>query len=950
MNLSLPTIQSMVYDPTSIQKLVIDSLSNTDNLSIMTTTSPFVMLLEAATTTAAAAAIEARAVIRRKYPSLALTAEELYHHITDSELANMFAIPSKANIAFYINITDLKMNGYRNDTGGYFEITIPIGTEVTILDTVFTLLNDIIVRLYDNGTILVEQQANNNDLAVNDIGVISYGIESDTQSTNWIFFETTVKQIKRNIINTSISPSEGVYKGIPLTDYYCYSNVSYKNALTNNSYVRMNNAHNDEYIDPKIPTAYIAVTDTEITYKIPDVYLVDGNVSGNLKIEMYETKGKLYLPINKFVFSDFTVTLGDTAASVSAAATTNVAIRCISRDIVDGGTAGMSFTELRDSIIFNTTGDIDLPITNYQLARYSLMNGYVIYKASDVITERVYVGIKDLPSLDSNIILAKQDVYVNTATLLLNELTNNSKITINRTDFVIKSNTVFKEHNGSITIVGDDELVMLSNLSKEDKIAYFKTNKYFFTPYYYVIDVADGFTYSRIYDLDSPSITNNKIISKNNNLTQRVNINKYTMLKTDTGYRLIFTLASDNSFKDLDQSKIGIQLAIPTRGNEVNIYFNSTYNADQGYYIIDIVSDLFVSEDNYIDVKNGISTLTYNYINLLSNITAYVYTTETSVTDNSKFMLNYINKPDGAHYTVFSKEQLDVTFGTKIEYLWNKVYNAYTERKYKTYGGNVPKVYDTDVYETFDNGCIIDCTTDDNGVVSVIKNKLHTKGDIVLESDGTTVYKYKQGDIVLDDNDNPVIDTFGGIIRYVDILMLEYEYALATSNPYKNYLASCVDTLRAYLLTDLPALNNKLLENTNILYKSNKSATPVVVLINNVYYNMPYTVAPTVQLYITGNTPLSSDEVEHYKDVVGNIIDKHLIKASVSLSSIKEDVISTLGVRVAGVKITNLDSTNSELIVFKEQTNKPVLGKVLDYNKYGEYIVRYDIELTVQYI
>jgi hypothetical protein len=259
-------------------------------------------------------------------------------------------------------------------------------------------------------------------------------------------------------------------------------------------------------------------------------------------------------------------------------------------------------------------------------------------------------------------------------------------------------------------------------------------------------------------------------------------------------------------------------------------------------------------------------------------------------------------------------------------------------------------VYDKDVYETFDNGYILDCKTDDNGVVSVIKNKLHSKGDTVLNPDGTTVYMYRKGDIVLDNNGNPVIDTFGGIIRYVDILMLEYEYALATSNAYKNYLASCVDTLRSYLLTDLPALNNKLLENTNILYKSNKSATPVIVLINNVYYNMHYIVSPSVQLYITGNTPLSSDEVEHYKDVVGNIIDKHLIKDSISLSDIKQDIMSILGVRVAGVKITNLDSNNSELIVFKEQTNKPVLGKVLDYNKYGEYIVRYDIKLTVQYI
>ncbi len=952
MELTREELQKYIYDPNMLQKIVLDNIETATNGEIVISdpTSPFTMLLETAAVTSANAAIESKNIIRRKYPSLATKEDELYHHISDNELANMFAIPTDTYIVFYVNILDLKTTGFRPIGASYVETTIPEGTEITVLDTPLTLLNDIVVRLYDNGTIFVEQQQNENDIAFEDIGVIPATITTNNEGTPWIIFETRVKQVKKLVKNTAVSVAEGFNHIISSSDKYFYSEVSYKNSNTNDKYVKLEKSHNEEYIDPTIPTVFISVYGNEVLYRIPDLYLVDGGISGNVNIELYETKGNIYLPINKYTIEDFNIVLGNTGKNESASTSANIAILANSRSILEGGSNGMSLEELRHSIINNTKGDIDLPVTDYQLQRYANMSGYEIFKSLDVITERLYIATKSLPKVSSNLILAKQDVFFNTTQVILEDILTNTNISIQNDNFIIKSNTIFKEVNSIIKIVSNDELNYISSLNNIQKMEYLKVNKYFYTPYYYIINNDDMYSTSRVYDLDRPILEDLRIVGKNTTVNQRVNIDKFTILKTVSGYRLVFTVISNDEFKLLNPNLTGLQLKMSLKGTNSFVYFNAVRDISTGYYIVDINTDLFIDDDNYLDLLNGTSDIFNKRFNIDNYITVYIYTTDGSVVDNTNYLNDEINKEPNSDYVILSKEKLKVTFGRKVEYIWNRLYNTYTERKYLKYEYDIPLVYEEDVYEVDpETGSIYTCTTV-GGIPEITTNKLFSKGDYVLDDVSNQILKHKKGDVILDENQLPIINSVSGVIRFIDILMLEYEFRISNSNAYVNYKETTLDVLHSYLFEDLPNFNNKLLENTKLLYKSYKSSKNVIVNINNVYYSMPYIVKPLVTLYVTNKVSLTNDEIELYKNTIGTVINNYLNNTVIKLDEIRKEIITTIGDKVVSVKINNIDPNNSEVITIRDKTTRLVLNKLLDLNKNNELIVKYDIEVIIQYV
>ena len=94
------------YNPNLMQLKVLNNLENykDGDLIISDPTNPFNMLLEAAVTTSANSLLEIESIIRKKYPNLAIMHEDLYHHLCDKELTNMFAIPSEGNLYFYVNM------------------------------------------------------------------------------------------------------------------------------------------------------------------------------------------------------------------------------------------------------------------------------------------------------------------------------------------------------------------------------------------------------------------------------------------------------------------------------------------------------------------------------------------------------------------------------------------------------------------------------------------------------------------------------------------------------------------------------------------------------------------------------------------------------------------------------------------------------------------------------
>lgn len=937
------------YNPNAMQRLVLNALENynSTSLQINDASNPFNLLLESAVTTAANNLVETESIIRKKYPNLAVTVDDLYHHLTDNELTSMFSIPAETTVYFFVNILDMKMNGYRPEGANYVETTIPEDTTITILGTPLMLLNDIVVRLYDNNTVFVEQQLGTTDLAYDNVGIINASIVSTkTENVSWIAFPAKVKQLRKHTVTSAVVASKGFSVNVQLQDRYVHSNIVANLAMQGTR--TLHRSHTDEYIDPSRATCYIRMGNNNLlNFTIPDVYINTFGIQGNVTIDVYETKGKIYLPINKYKAEEFTVTLGKIGKTKSTASSKNIAIIINSASILEGGSNGSTMAQMQTSIVNNTTGDIDLPITDLQLSRYNEINGYKVFKVSDVITNRLYTAGRDLPDITSTSIHAKQDVFFNTVSFMLEDLKNHYNISIEGDYFIIKAGTIFKLENGSYRILSEQEVALIKELNLVDTLDHFENNTYYYNPYYYVIRKDAKYSYAEVYDLDNPEIKSNRIVGKNITMPQKSNIDKRGIVKTNSGYRVYFTLITNEDFKAIPTANIRVMASIPLLGQDVNAVFYATYEADQDRWYFDIETSHTLDENNTVDLQNGISELFAKRFYLDSVVTIYTYTVDPSVKDPTDYLANEIVKQNSLELpVVFSKEELTISFGWHLKYIWNRIYNSFTERKYRKYPRDIPAVYTDDVYEVFpETGGYFTCT--DAGEIKY--NILHKKGSPILDDNNQPVLKHRAGDVMLNSDDQPVVDEMSGVIRYVDMLMLEYAFKAATSIPYQNYLSLSMTTLKKYINEDLASINSVLLDNTKILYRSFKSNKPVNVLVGTLNYTLPYTVKPKVTLYMDSDT-LSSDTIAKYKNTVGNLINTHLTEKTINLETLRTTIKNTLGRSVAAVKVTGIDPNNSEVIEYRDDDVRLTLNKILELDENNKTIVVYDVDLDIHYV
>lgn len=963
--ISRETLQNYIHNPNLMQRLVLNNIAayNDGENTISDPTNPFAFLLECTCVNASNAVIESNNIIRKKYPSLANSENDLYHHLNDDSLQNIFAVPAEVEMEFRISVVDLRNYGYKPDGANFYQTTIPYHTVITVLGVDFILLNNIVVKLYENGTTHVEQQLNSdNDLAYNDIGTLSSTLSYTSDGTPWVHFITKIKQLSKFSTTVTVTASDGFTKELITSDKYVNSHVTYKSSNTNNLNVAINKSHNDEYIDPYNPTVYIEPYSNQVVYRIPEVYLLEGMVSGTVTINAYTCKGKIYLPINRFMSSDFTVALGETTQDASTATSVNIPIICNSSGIVDGGLDNLSGTNLRELIINNSNLISDLPITDKQIERMGNLQGYSIVKQQDIITNRTYIALKSLPDLksgsngeESNLLYAKQDVLFNTLRLKLDEVQNYKDsilINDNQDSFIIKSNSVFKNNNGIIELVSPEELTRLKLMSRTGLIKTLSETKYYYNPFYYIISTDENKVECRVYNLDKPDISNNVILNKNNNVNQTVNIDKYDLQKTSFGYRVSFMVAASSDFSSLPVVNTKMQMKLPLYGSNTQYaYIDSQYDEEAGCYFFDLDIDLLLDSNDMFTLKNGYSELPTKKFTLDLTANIYTLTNSKDVTDTTLFLNSEIHNTSNEQWVVLTKESIKLSFGKRYKYIYTNVYNVYDVRKWKTYQSSIQATYEENIYNIDkDTGSPFICNNETNDSHEIEFDILHHKGDLKYDEDGEPIYLQKEGDQILDEDGNPIVDIIGGVIRYIDVLMLEYEFFIANSVDYINYRDMTLENLDTYLSKDLETMNNKLLENTQLVYKSYKSSNNLEIIVSDSVETVPSSVSPIVTLYMDNVSDISYNLTDLYIKQIGNIINSYFDKSVIKLEDIKTEIKNKIGQNLIGVKISGVDPGDNEVISLKNENNKFILSKVLNTNTNNEYTVRYDIQLNIQTI
>lgn len=938
------SLEELLKTPTFIIEETLNNMDTELSNGVVSreSTTPFHMLLESSRTLAKDSLLATQSIIRRKFPSLASSSGDIYLLIHNDVKDNLFAIPGTAPIIFYVNVLELKQYGVHEN--GMYKMSLPATSTIEVKGVIFTLLNDIEITLKDNGTVTVEQINNDLDIAVNDIGILSSAIVTDNEAVEWIVFETNIKNITKTTYSLPIIVSNNFIKKINLSNKYSTIYVSYEN---DNLVKPLKISYSDDYLDENNPTAVISLTNNNLTVYIPDIYLLERDIEGTLYIDVYETNGNLYLPLNQLKIEDYILTLNNIGKSDYTAVSANITMFCTSRGILNNGIDNLSFEKLKSAVIDSTLGDIDLPVTNLQIKRKADMYGYQLDLVKDTLFTRLYVANKSLPEPDSTLIHSKPDLYFNKVIINLDSDIYNDNVSVYDDAFIIKHESLFKyDNNGKMFLLSNVEYEAFRNMTKNTKIEYLKNNKIFYTPFTYVVKYDENITSTEVYYL-KPNMENIRILKKNFNILQKVNTKQFGISKTNTGYRILTNIATNDELLKTDMSKLRARLVFNLYGSTSKLYFDASYNQTTEMFEFNIETGYLY--DNLIELTNGTSILVDRAVEINTKAYIYIYSLDDLIVDSEKYLISEFGKTND-NVTILTKESINISFGTKMDYLYNSIYNIYTNRKYQKYQYDLPMTYKEDVYKIYENGLIFTSNVSPSGKVDISSELIHKKGDIVYDDNNEIVYQFKKGDNVLDSEGNPIIDLYSGIQRIMNIAMLEYEYYLAETESYKTYNNLVLDVIYDMAYNDMTELNNITLENTSIKYKSFRSIEDVKVDINNVSYDLPYSTTPIVTLYINKENEITTSSIlEDYKSRCGKIISKHLNNSKIVLREIKDEIMLDLGSIIKAVGIYNIDPNNSEVINIIGN-NRFVINKKLEINEANLFTVKYDLELKIQYV
>jgi hypothetical protein len=950
------------FNPSAMQRTILDNLEETTGkqIDIVDPTNPFLFLLEATCVTAAASISENLVNLRKQYPELAISDDELYNHLSDVDYVGRFALPSVANITFMIHYDDFINKSVEVPTSNYRQARIHRNTEIKVKEHIFSLQYPITIRKFDNGNLIVKYEEDiTSPLETLKTGLIEHEIRKDKDGTKWIMFTVPLQQFTINTNEISVIKASGFKETINYENQYYFCRVYNKSNNTNNEWVELKTTHSDMVFNIDEPTVLLRVINNQLEVTIPDLYLLSDKITGSLRIDAYTTKGELYLPLKDAKLNEYEITYKaidlerDTDEFTAVMPTIiNVAF---SNDVVHGGKMMLDFDKFKEQIIYNTVGPIELPITERQLETKADRLGYELFKAVDIVTDRYYMVSRYLPNSKLPNIPALADLTIETINATNADLLASDQVVDNNGRMTIKSNTIFRSRNSIIDILPDSERNDIINLlSPTEKANIVNSQDLYYSPYYYVLDRDNDELETRVYSLDYPEVNYINYVDNNNELEVNVNTRSYSIEKTETGYKLILTTISGDRYKTLPDNEVFVQIAIPIPDTNHFGYLTGTQigiTDNERVYEFNIDTDLNIDSKDRINFTN-LTSLVFNiFADLTTDINVYYFTTSPNINAvpfylNNEIDLTGFSLVNQQLAQVISKETMNVSFGTSLEYIWRRSRIAYNEAKYETYTTDIPMFYKKDIYKIDpETGTIF--SIDEN--CDIDHEILHRRGDLVLNPDGTPVYEHKAGDVKLDDKGNPIINELSGVINQVDLVLVNAEFLIANSDDNIKYRDEFTALLTKWITTDLLSLNDEVLELTTIFFGPTKTSGIININISNTTtMSIEAKQRPKVSLYVSEDTAGNYELISTIKSDTASILHKEIRNTTINLTEMRNTIITQLGNNILGVKIENFNGMDDNDIISMALPNTRMsLAKRLTVNKDTTLSVEYDIEIAI---
>lgn len=845
----LGNLSKYLYNPAAIQAqavALVPAILNGE-IQLCDPSNPVAMCLENSAVNTAAWAIEDAVLTRQTYAAAAQTIDDIYPHMSDKDFVDRFAVPTTAKFLFVYNYDEIlnKLVVDPSNTGEK-KIVIPRNTFVTVNDdVVFSLQYPIEIRQMAHGGLqIVYDVSVTSPLQTLSTNLVSWKIISNNAGgvvTKLLMLEVEMTQFFINSVKAPINQATGFATKIPLTDSFYFCRVYVNNG--DGTYTEMKTTHTEEIYDPAQLTAVLKVLDSNLLVKIPQVYLTTGMLNKSIRIDVYETRGVLSLNLSTYQPTQFVATyeaLNTSENDQFSAPLQTLAVNYIlSTELVNGGRAALSFTELRQRVITNAIGDVNIPITPAQVSASLSNQGYTLVKNIDNITNRNYLATRPMPDPQASELITAAAAGICTLSTSIQAALTVSTVVDNGDIVTIRPETLYKNVNGVAQLVPDSEVQMLAVMSPDQKALTVNNTNYMYSPFYYVLDSSGNEFNVRPYHLDTPLIETKSFIAENDTTLLQVTTDQYSIMRTTTGYLVEIQTASSDEWKALPDNEVFVQLAFIPKGDVDRAYVKGVLvgKSDKGERIYHFAFDTTWQ----INAQNEMQMSSFLMFNdaprhvdlpLLTDFDVLYSTTTPKgpqwVMSPIDSILGYFDLPQNAY--AITRENLNIRLGYHLDSLWARARTVVGDAQFEKWSVDVPATYTRDVYQIDpQSGAAFHIDTNGNLQFNII----HHAGDPVLDAQGQPVMLHHVGDIKLDAYGNPIVQQTRNLVRQMDLFLIEGAYYFATNQVTADYR----DFLRAqvveWLTQDFPEMEVNMLEETNLFYYPTTSLGQVRVLFAN---------------------------------------------------------------------------------------------------------------------
>lgn len=982
-------ISVLQANPAAMQRMILRTLEDLTNgeVIIVDPTNPFVFLMEATCSIASASMLQAEAIAQKLYPKRAMSQEDLYRHMSDSDYLNRFDKPGKTRIHLLLDIEELKQKAVLiPDGSGIKQLVIPKHTVFMVAGIKLTMQYAVQLRVMPHGAVGVYYDTTSSSPL--------YALESNKLPFNtgrvrgrpFIRFSIPVHEMEITSQIIQLNNATGFAKSFQYTNKFYYCRAFTKNS-SDTEWVEIKTTHSDQVYDVTEPTLVLQVLDGVLKTVVPQIYFNNQTIKDSLRVDIYTTQG-----IDDYNLGGFDVTafsanwLDNDAVETSVYSSplfTFSGLVIFSDQVIAGASSSLGFDALRDKVINNALSNSNLPITNIQLTNVLQNQNYDVVTNLDNVTNRQFLASRSLPAPK---VIVQNDFNTGTtvspagATVLtlqqsFNQLKTYPFVADNGQRLTIKPESLFTRNNGQLKLVDTATLSNLFDLlttSPETLASIVNESRFVFTPFYYVLDAGKDLFETRAYVLDRPEVISKFFISENTGLGIPVSTKDYILNKNPNGngFVLSITVETSDAFLELDLEQINVQLSFLPKGSLERTVFNgvltSVLDTNTGKPVNDIYTYDFYIDTNY-DVDDthslvlepsGLSTTLINDFDLVYVVKDHTpFGSTTSSIDTFYSFTEFDNYDTLATYRGLTHERITLKFGEWLEHLWVRSRSAVVEETYLTYATDIRAVYSENVYLRDNSGNLV--LDYDVGTNELNTTLLHEAGEPVLTTTGQNAFNaakalnplltvmvwwstltnaqresyqviaHLKGENILDNLGNPqVVNSLRDVYRQVDLVLIDGRYYFATEDATAVYKSELISTVISWINGELEELSLRLLEQSELYFYPKITMGEIEVIVGeNISQRIDAEQVLNISYYMQEDK-VSNDELKrNVIEKTAKVISDQLLQATISVSGIQTALLKELGEDVVSVNIKGFTKDLYDTITIVDTAKRPSIGK-----------------------